>query len=74
MDVRESLAHVACPTLVAHSRGDEMVPFDAGREMAIRIPGAPFLPLESVNHLVQEDEPAWPVFLEALDAFAAELA
>jgi pimeloyl-ACP methyl ester carboxylesterase len=74
MDVRESLAHVACPTLVAHSRGDEMVPFDAGREMAIRIPGARFLPLESVNHLVQEDEPAWPVFLEALDAFAAELA
>ena len=36
------------------------------------IPGARFLPLDSDNHILLADEPAWPRFLEAAEAFLAD--
>ena len=44
------LPRVAVPTLVIHRRGDAMVPFELGRELAAGIPGARFLPLDGRNH------------------------
>jgi DNA-binding NarL/FixJ family response regulator len=52
-----------------HPRGDLRIPFDQGRLLAAEIPGARFVPLESHNHLLLEDEPAWGRFLEELRAF-----
>jgi len=49
-DLRPLLANVSVPTLVLHRRGDQ-VPIAAGRELASKIPGARFLPLEGKNHL-----------------------
>ena len=49
-DLSNLLAQVSVPTLVIHRRGDR-VPFAAGRELAAKIPGARFLPLEGNNHL-----------------------
>lgn len=69
IDVRDLLPQVRVPVLVLHSRQDAAVPFDAGRELAARIPDARFVPLESVNHLILEHEPAWPVFQQAVRAF-----
>ncbi|HEU5310631.1 MAG TPA: alpha/beta fold hydrolase, partial [Candidatus Eisenbacteria bacterium] len=69
IDVREEARRIACPTLVAHARGDLRVPFEEGRLFASLIPGARFFPLETANHLMLEGEPAWRSFLEALDAF-----
>jgi DNA-binding NarL/FixJ family response regulator len=37
--------------------------------IATLIPGARFVPLETRNHLMLEDEPAWRDFLAALDDF-----
>ncbi|HSI79436.1 MAG TPA: alpha/beta fold hydrolase [Solirubrobacterales bacterium] len=65
IDVVDLLDEVACPTLVAHARGDQVVPFEEGRILATGIPGATFLPLESENHLLLADEPAWETFLVA---------
>jgi len=53
---------VRVPTLVLHARDDRVVPFEQGRLLATSIPGARFVPLESANHLLAEDEPAWQRF------------
>lgn len=69
IDVVDLLPKVACPTLILHSDNDAAVPFEEGRLLASRIPGARFVPLESQNHLLLESEPAWRRFLEELDGF-----
>ena len=69
VDVSRLAPRVAAPTLVAHARGDASVPFEQGRLLASLIPNARLLPLESVNHLLLPDDPAWPVFLAELQAF-----
>ena len=69
IDISALLSRVSVPTLVLHCRKDATVPFDEGRRLASSIPGAGFVPLNSANHLLLGDEPAWPVFLEALSSF-----
>ncbi|QEX20475.1 hypothetical protein FRZ61_03920 [Hypericibacter adhaerens] len=69
IDVRDLLDKVKVPTLVLHSRGDAVVPFDCGRELASGIRGARFVPLDSRNHIILEHEPAWPRFLAEISAF-----
>jgi class 3 adenylate cyclase/pimeloyl-ACP methyl ester carboxylesterase len=68
-DVTALLAQVSVPTLVMHSHGDARVPFDLGRRLAAGIPGARFVPLASGNHLILEDEPAFPRFLQEIRTF-----
>jgi pimeloyl-ACP methyl ester carboxylesterase len=68
-DVTALLAKVSVPTLVMHSRHDARVPFEAGRRMAAAIPGARFVPLESRNHLILEDEPAFRRFVDEITSF-----
>ena len=68
-DVSSLLSQVKVPTLVMHSRHDARVPFESGRRLAAGIPGARFVPLESRNHLILEDEPAFDRFLEELRSF-----
>jgi len=65
------LAELDLPTLVLHSRGDQMVALQQGRNLAARIRGARMVVLESNNHIVLADEPAWPVFLSELTEFIA---
>ena len=72
IDVDNLLPKLAVPTLVLHCRGDQAVPFEEGRRLAKRIPRAKFQPLDSVNHLVLEDEPAWSVMIGAVRDFVRE--
>ncbi|HMK10484.1 MAG TPA: alpha/beta fold hydrolase [Acidimicrobiales bacterium] len=69
IDVREVAREVKAPTLVAHARGDMAIPWEQGRLMASLIPGARLVPLESRNHLLRADEPAWEQLLTEIDAF-----
>lgn len=69
IDVRESAARISCPTLVAHSDRDAAVPLEEGRLLAQTIPGAQFLQLDSANHFMLSEEPAWKTLVEALHAF-----
>lgn len=71
-DVSELLSHVRAPTLVVHCRGDAVVPFESGRELAVGIPGARFLPLDSRNHVPLPNEPAAEVLEKAVEEFLAE--
>lgn len=72
IDVRHLLRKVTTPTLVMHCRDDSVVPFEAGRILARHIPRARFVALDSPNHLVLEDEPAWPKMVAQLRAFLSE--
>lgn len=69
IDVTELLPQLKVPTLVMHARDDAVVPFDAGRRMASEIPGARFVTLQSKNHLILENEPAFGRFLEEVRLF-----
>ena len=68
-DVDALLPQVRVPTLVLHSTGDRMNKFEFGRELATGIAGARFVALPSDNHIVLEDEPAWPVFVDEVRRF-----
>jgi len=69
IDVVEYLAGVKAPTIVFHSRRDNLVPFEQGRLIAASIPGAKLVPLESENHFVLENEPAWAQLVSEMEAF-----
>jgi len=69
IDVAAALAAVRCPTLVLHAIRDGFVPFDEGRQLAAGIPDARFVPLDSGNHLLLEDEPAWARWLQEVRSF-----
>ena len=72
VDITEYLPQVSVPTLVLHCRDDAVVPFEEGRRLAAMIPGARFVALEGRNHLILEDKPAWPLFIDEVRAFLAE--
>ena len=69
IDVTDLAPQVTAPTLVLHSRDDAGIPFEEGRLLAALIPGARFVPLESRNHILLEDEPAWNRFLAEVHTF-----
>lgn len=52
-DVDGLLASIHVPTLIAHRKGDALVPVAAGRHLAERIPGARYLELPGTDHLLQ---------------------
>jgi DNA-binding CsgD family transcriptional regulator len=69
IDVTELLGKIRTPTLVLHSREDVVVPISEGRNLASEIPGAQFVELDSKNHILLENEPAWDRFREAVLEF-----
>lgn len=71
IDVRHRLPHIQVPTLVIHSLGDRRIPVTTGRDIAVTIPDAEFLGLESDGHLLLGREPASRVFVEAVNEFVA---
>jgi pimeloyl-ACP methyl ester carboxylesterase len=52
VDISSQLADVKTPTLVLHSRYDEVVPITEGRILAAGIPNAEFVELDSRNHVL----------------------
>lgn len=69
IDVTELLPQVVTPTIVFHARRDHVVPFAEGRRMAAAIRAARLITLESKNHLLLEQEPAWQEFIREALAF-----
>jgi pimeloyl-ACP methyl ester carboxylesterase/DNA-binding CsgD family transcriptional regulator len=71
IDVTDLLPQLDLPTLVMHSRGDQMNPIAGSRRLAAEIPGAQLVTLESDNHVLLDGEPATEVFFAALADFLA---
>src|SRR3954454_6980292 len=69
LDVRNAASEVHARTLVVHARDDRVVPVEEGRLLAALIPDARLMLLESSNHILLADEPAWGYFVSEVDAF-----
>ncbi|WP_392543767.1 alpha/beta fold hydrolase [Oryzobacter telluris] len=72
MDVTEAARALDVPTLILHARDDMRIPFEQGVALASLITGSRLVPLDSRNHLLRPDEPAWTHLLAEVDAFLAE--
>jgi pimeloyl-ACP methyl ester carboxylesterase/DNA-binding CsgD family transcriptional regulator len=73
VNVRDLLSQVRVPTLVIHASRDDVSPASASRELAAGIPGAEFVQLESRNHVLLEEEPAWARFRDLVLEFTGRL-
>lgn len=71
-DAVDLLDRIDVPTLVLHSVGDRMNSFDHGRHLATTIADARLVTLPSDNHILLEDEPAWPLFVDEVRAFLTD--
>jgi pimeloyl-ACP methyl ester carboxylesterase/DNA-binding winged helix-turn-helix (wHTH) protein len=69
IDVTEIAPLVHAPTLILHASGDQVVPREQGELFAALVPDARFVALDSGNHVLLADEPAWPQFLVEIESF-----
>ena len=69
IDVRAQAVNISAPTLVMHARHDKRPPFEQGRLLASLIPHSRFVALDSNNHILLAEEPAWKVFLTEIESF-----
>jgi pimeloyl-ACP methyl ester carboxylesterase/DNA-binding CsgD family transcriptional regulator len=65
----DELRRISAPTLVLQAIGDRSTTFDNGVDVSAKIPGARLVPLDSRNHILLADEPAWRVFIGEVAAF-----
>jgi pimeloyl-ACP methyl ester carboxylesterase len=72
IDIVDLLPKVTVPTIVFHCIHDRLVPFDHGRRLAASIPNARFVSLDSENHALLADEPAWAKFVGEMEAFLTD--
>lgn len=71
VDVTALLPGITAPTLVLHAQGDRVAP-DWGPRLAAEIPDARLVMLDSRNHVLLADEPAWAVFRREVADFLAD--
>jgi pimeloyl-ACP methyl ester carboxylesterase/DNA-binding CsgD family transcriptional regulator len=69
VDIEDELHRITAPTIVLQALGDRSTSFDNAVSVSSRIPGARLVPLESRNHILLADEPAWRVFMTEVSAF-----
>lgn len=69
INIRHLLPQISVPTIVFHGDHDRVIPAEEGRILAAEIPGARFVPLNTGNHILLAEEPAWRVFLDELGTF-----
>jgi pimeloyl-ACP methyl ester carboxylesterase/DNA-binding CsgD family transcriptional regulator len=72
VDVRDAASRIRCPVLVVHPERDAVVPIEEGRLLASLIPDCRFVQLDSENHLLLAEEPAWPQLLAEVRSFLDE--
>jgi pimeloyl-ACP methyl ester carboxylesterase/DNA-binding winged helix-turn-helix (wHTH) protein len=69
INVADQATRVQCPTLVLHARNDRRVPTAQARELARLIPDSSLRLLDSANHILTAQEPAWPALLDEVERF-----
>lgn len=71
LDVSGYLQQVQAPCLVVHGRNDGVHPLQGSLDIATAVPNAELLLLETRNHVLLEQDPAWQEFFNALKDFLA---
>jgi pimeloyl-ACP methyl ester carboxylesterase/DNA-binding CsgD family transcriptional regulator len=72
VDVTQAARRIQCPVLVVHPERDVVSPIEEGRLLAGLIPNCRFVQLDSQNHMLLADEPAWSRLLAEVRGFLAE--
>jgi pimeloyl-ACP methyl ester carboxylesterase len=72
VDVAGLLPQVRAPTLVLHCRDCRQQNIERARGTVMSIPNARLVSLATDNDIPLPGEPAWPVFLRALETFLSE--
>jgi pimeloyl-ACP methyl ester carboxylesterase/DNA-binding CsgD family transcriptional regulator len=72
IDVRGAARKIKCPVLVVHPERDVVSPIEGGRLLASLIPNSRFVQLDSENHMLLADEPAWAHLYAEVRGFLAE--
>jgi len=70
-DSTPGLGRIACPTLVIHGSGDQIIPASEAEGVAKAIPGARFTLLEGAGHLLNLEQPQ--AFNQALSEFIRKI-
>jgi pimeloyl-ACP methyl ester carboxylesterase/DNA-binding SARP family transcriptional activator len=71
LDAAEAARSLHVPTLILHSRDDLVWSFGEAEDLHSLIAGSRLLPLDSRNHILQQGEPAFAVFIEEVRRFLA---
>jgi RNA polymerase sigma factor (sigma-70 family) len=71
-EISDTARRINLRALVVHARDDRAVPYEEGRRLASLLPNAHFVTLETDNHILQEGEPAWELFLREVRAFLGD--
>ena len=69
VDIDDEIPSITAPTLILQSAGDRATTFDNAIEVAGRVPNARLVELDSANHILLEDEPAWTTFVTEVREF-----
>jgi len=72
IDVREAARKIKCPVLIVHPERDVVSPIEGGRLLASLITNSRFVQLDSENHMLLADEPAWARLYAEVRDFLAE--
>lgn len=69
VDIADDIPRITAPTLVFQAVGDRATPFANAPRVAAQIPTSRLVPLDSRNHILLADEPAWDVLLREVSTF-----
>jgi pimeloyl-ACP methyl ester carboxylesterase/DNA-binding CsgD family transcriptional regulator len=69
VDLIDEIPTIRTPTIVLQAVGDRSTTFDNAVTVSSAIPGARLVALDSRNHILLADEPAWRVFMDEVTTF-----
>jgi len=69
VDIVADLPRITAPTLILQATGDRSTTFDNAVQVSGLIPGARLVAMDSRNHILLADEPAWATFMDEVRAF-----
>jgi len=69
IDIVDDIPRIAAPTLILQSTGDRSTTFDNAVSVSGLIPGSRLVALDSRNHILLSQEPAWATFVDEVAAF-----
>src|SRR5207237_1774510 len=64
----EQVGRISAPTLILQAVGDRQTTFENAGMVAALVPDSRVVPLDSRNHILLADEPAWQTFIREVTA------
>jgi pimeloyl-ACP methyl ester carboxylesterase/DNA-binding CsgD family transcriptional regulator len=69
VDIADDLDRITAPTLILQATGDRSTTFDNAVTVSAAIAGSRLVAMDSRNHILLADEPAWATFMTEVSAF-----